>query len=65
MKFMNKLLLLLFLLKPTNAYAYLDPGSISIISQIVIFILAFFVGTFKKIKNFFLKPLKKNTKNEK
>ena len=64
MKFMNKFLLLLFLflLNTSNAYAYLDPGSASIISQIIIFILAFFVGTFKKVKNFFNKLFKRKNK---
>ena len=58
--------LLIFVLLETNSFAYLDPGSSSIIVQILIAILAtltfyfratlnFFKNIFIKIKNFFKK----------
>jgi hypothetical protein len=56
---------------PANAYAYLDPGTGSIIIQIIIGVFAFFAATiatiWSKIINFLKKNkiLKKNeTKNK-
>ena len=53
----------------TNAYAYLDPGSGSFILQAIIGFLAALSASFlyywTKVKNFFLKLLKKNNNDEK
>jgi hypothetical protein len=53
----------------TNAYAYLDPGTGSFILQAIIGFLAAlsagFLYYWTKVKNFFLKLFKKNSKDEK
>ena len=53
----------------TNAYAYLDPGTGSVILQAIIGFLAAlsagFLYYWTKVKNFFLKFFKKNNNNEK
>jgi len=68
----NKLyLLLLFLLIfPSKSYAYLDPGSSSIIIQAMLFLAVILSGISQKIKKIFSKFLslfivkKKNKKND-
>jgi O-antigen/teichoic acid export membrane protein len=53
----------------TNAYAYLDPGTGSVILQAIIGFLAAlsagFLYYWTKVKNFFLKFFKKNNNDEK
>ena len=53
----------------TNAYAYLDPGTGSVILQAIIGFLAAlsagFLYYWTKVKNFFLKLFKKNNNDEK
>ena len=53
----------------TNAYAYLDPGTGSVILQAIIGFLAAlsagFLYYWTKVKNFFLKFFKKNNDDEK
>ncbi len=57
-----------FYLFTMPAYAYIDPGIGSLILQGIIFVFATlatgFVIAKKKIKNFFLKFLKKNKNNK-
>lgn len=66
-KYLYLLIFILFMILsfPQKAYAYLDPGSGSYLTQIIIASLAgfgFFLKTnWQKIKNFF----KKRAKNEK
>ncbi|HLE12767.1 MAG: hypothetical protein A2504_09555 [Bdellovibrionales bacterium RIFOXYD12_FULL_39_22] len=59
------LLSVYFLLLPQNAYAYLDPASISMFAQVVIAgvvgALVFVKGGVSSIKNFFNKIFKKST----
>ena len=53
----------------TNAYAYLDPGTGSVILQAIIGFLAAlsagFLYYWTKVKNFFLKLFKKNNNDKK
>tara|TARA_B100000900_G_scaffold331692_1_gene292416 strand:+ start:587 stop:796 length:210 start_codon:yes stop_codon:yes gene_type:complete len=60
-------LLILFFFTTNKAFAYLDPGSVSILMQAIIFIAASvitFFGFIKlKIKNIFQKIFKKKNKN--
>lgn len=55
-----------FFIIPYNAYAYLDPGTGSIILQTLAFLLAaglaFFTNFWLKIKNFFQNLFKKKSK---
>ena len=61
--------LLLILLIPCDAYAYLDPGTGSFILQAIIGFLAAvsagFLYYWTKVKNFFLKLFKKNNNDKK
>ena len=65
MKFIS--LLIFFLLISNKAFAYLDPGSVSILMQAILFIAAGFItfyGLLKlRIKNMFQKILKKRKKD--
>ena len=70
MKAINQTILILYIiLLPSNAYAYLDPGSGSFILQAIIGFLAALSASFiyywTKVKNFFLKLFKKNNNDEK
>ena len=61
-------IIILFYSTIANAYAYLDPGSGSIIIQVILFVIAGF-GTFfaffkTKTKNVFEKILKKKDKKK-
>jgi hypothetical protein len=53
---------------PINAYAYIDPGSVSFVLQVLaaafVSVLVFWRGLLEKIKGFFKKP-KKSTDNDK
>tara|TARA_B100000886_G_C20159274_1_gene381336 strand:- start:335 stop:529 length:195 start_codon:yes stop_codon:yes gene_type:complete len=64
MKILNLLLILIFLL-PNTSYAYLDPGSGSLILQALLAASAAVLAFFKKIKNY-VKNLfsKKNVKEK-
>ena len=64
MKIFNLLLILIFLF-PNTSYAYLDPGSGSLILQALLAGLAAVIAFFKKIKNY-VKNLftKKNAKEK-
>jgi quinol-cytochrome oxidoreductase complex cytochrome b subunit len=59
-------LIIIIFFYTNNAYAYLDPGSGSILVQALLFILAglgtFFVFTKNKIKSLFKKLFKKKQK---
>ena len=65
MKFIS--LLIFFLLISNKAFAYLDPGSVSILMQAILFIAAGFItfyGLLKlRIKNMFQKIIKKRKKD--
>ena len=64
MKIFNLLLILIFLF-PNTSYAYLDPGSGSLILQALLAALAAVIAFFKKIKNFVTNLFtKKNTKEK-
>ena len=64
MKILNLLLILIFFL-PNTSYAYLDPGSGSLILQALLAASAAVLAFFKKIKNY-VKNLfsKKNVKEK-
>lgn len=49
-----KLSLLILLFSTNNSYAYLDPGTGSILLQIIIGFFAAAITFFKKIRNYFL-----------
>ena len=65
---MNKLIfltLVIFLSNSNYAFAYLDPGTGSIILQAILGALAgltFFTNFWQKVKNFFKKLFKKDNK---
>ena len=64
MKIFNLLLILIFLF-PNTSYAYLDPGSGSLILQALLAALAAVIAFFKKIKNYVRNLFtKKNTKEK-
>lgn len=60
--------IILFFFLNSNAYAYLDPGSGSIILQAILGFIAASLATisfyWSKLKTFFYKLLKKNKKSE-
>ena len=62
----NTLLFLLFFLFTSSAYAYLDPGTGSIILQAILGAIAAFFSTlyifWEKVKTFFRKVFKKDNK---
>ena len=64
MKILNLLLILIFLL-PNTSYAYLDPGSGSLILQALLAASAAVLAFFKQIKNFFKKLFSKKNVKEK
>ena len=63
----NKLIIisLFFLFFPSKSYAYLDPGSGSIIIQILLMIAVFLSTLYSRIKNFFLDLISKFKKKRK
>ena len=65
MKFTS--LLIFFLLISNKAFAYLDPGSVSILMQAILFIFAGFITFFGllklRIKNIYQKVFKKKKKD--
>lgn len=64
MKILNLLLILIFLL-PNTSYAYLDPGSGSLILQALLAGLAAVIAFFKKIKNYVRNLFTKKNAKEK
>ena len=63
MKIFNLLLVLIFLF-PNTSYAYLDPGSGSLILQALLAALAAVIAFFKKIKNFVTNLFTKKTQKK-
>ena len=65
MKFIS--LLIFFLLISNKAFAYLDPGSVSILMQAILFIVAGFITFFGllklRIKSIYQKVFKKKKKD--
>ena len=62
----NKLIIILFFLFfPNKSYAYLDPGSGSIIIQVLLMIAVFFSALYSKIKIFFHDLINKFNKKKK
>jgi hypothetical protein len=59
----------LFFIFCSPAHAYLDPGSISIVLQAILAAIAGIAATYRlwvfKVKSFFSKIIKKETKNQK
>ena len=64
MKIFNLLLILIFLF-PNTSYAYLDPGSGSLILQALLAALAAVIAFFKKIKNYVRNLFTKKNAKEK
>ena len=64
MKIFNLLLILIFLF-PNTSYAYLDPGSGSLILQALLAALAAVIVFFKKIKNYVRNLFTKKNAKEK
>ena len=64
MKIINLLLILIFLF-PNTSYAYLDPGSGSLILQALLAGLAAVIAFFKKIKNYVRNLFTKKNAKEK
>ncbi len=64
MKIFNLLLILIFLF-PNTSYAYLDPGSGSLILQALLAGLAAVIAFFKKIKNYVRNLFTKKNAKEK
>ena len=64
MKIFNLLLILIFLF-PNTSYAYLDPGSGSLILQALLAGLAAVIAFFKKIKNYVRNIFTKKNAKEK
>ena len=58
-------IILFLLFFPNKSYAYLDPGSGSIIIQILLMITVFFSALYSKIKIFFQNLINKFNKKKK